>query len=82
MTLRGETEAAYGEVNSQAWVSGIEISASGDQTIWEIAVTDAAAAEDRLLSILVSNGLKPSDFGRKEHDLEDVFLNIVERNKK
>jgi hypothetical protein len=65
-----------------AWVSGIEASQRGDQTIWEVSVTDEAAAEDQLLSLLVSSGLKVSDFGRKEYELEDVFLNIVERSGK
>ena len=41
-------------------------------------MTDEEAAEDQLLGLLVSAGVKVSDFGRKEHNLEDVFLNIVE----
>ncbi len=79
VTLRGDAANAYTQVDEQAWVSGIEASQRGDQTIWEVSVTDAAAAEDQLLSLLVSAGCKVADFGRKEHNLEDVFLNIVER---
>jgi len=30
----------------------------------------------------VSNGLKISNFSRKEQNLEDIFLNIVERSQK
>jgi len=78
VTLRGETEAAYAQVNELAWVSSIEASQRGDQTLWEVSVTDEAAAEDELLSLLVSSGLKVADFGRKEYDLEDIFLSIVE----
>ena len=82
VTLRGDAETAYPRVNELAWVSGIAASQRGDQTIWEVSVTDEAAAEDQLLSLLVSSGLKVSDFGRKEYELEDVFLNIVERSGK
>ena len=82
VTLRGDAETAYPRVSELAWVSGIEASQRGDQTIWEVSVTDEAAAEDQLLSLLVSSGLKVSDFGRKEYELEDVFLNIVERSGK
>jgi ABC-type uncharacterized transport system ATPase subunit len=43
-----------------------------------VSVTDEQAAEDRLLSLVVSQGLKVANFSRKEYALEDVFLRIVE----
>ncbi len=61
---------------------GIEVSQGGDQATWQVKVTDEAAAEDQLMSLLVSSGLKVSNFGRKEENLEDVFINIVERSQK
>ena len=83
VTLRGDAASlatATARVNEQAWVSGIKAGQSGDQTIWEVSVTDEAAASDELLSLLVSSGLRVADFGRKEYDLEDVFLGIVEKS--
>jgi ABC-2 type transport system ATP-binding protein len=82
VTLRGDAEGAYAQVNEQPWVSGITAREDGRQTVWEVKVTDDAAAEDQLLSLLVSAGLKVSDFGRKEYALEDIFLGIVERSEK
>jgi len=85
VTLRGDSASvasASAQVIELAWVSGIEASQRGDQTIWDVSVTDETAAEDQLLSLLVSSGLKVSDFGRKEYELEDVFLSIVERSQK
>jgi ABC-2 type transport system ATP-binding protein len=82
VTLRGDAEDAYAKTLAQSWVSGIETTQKGDLTIWDISVTDTGAAEDQLMSLLVSSGLKVSDFGRKEYNLEDIFLNIVERSKK
>jgi ABC-2 type transport system ATP-binding protein len=83
VTLRGDASdagvrAVHTRVTELAWVSGIEVSQRGDQTIWQVSVTDEAAAEDDLLSFLVTSGLKVADFGRREYDLEDVFLSIVE----
>ena len=83
VTLRGDAgdadvASAYAQVNGQAWVSRIEANQQGEQIVWEVSVTDADAAEDQLLSLLVSAGCKVADFGRKEHNLEDVFLKIVE----
>jgi ABC-2 type transport system ATP-binding protein len=83
VTLRGDDASiasATAQVNALAWVSRIEASRQGDQTIWEVTTTDGASAADELLSLLVSRGLKVSDFGRKEYELEDVFLSIVERS--
>jgi FixJ family two-component response regulator len=45
-------------------------------------VTDEAAARDQLMGLLISNGLKVSNFNRKEQNLEDVFIDIVERSRK
>lgn len=82
VTVKGDTTSAYASINELAWVTGIEVSQQGEQTVWQVSVTDVAAAEDQLLSLLVSNGVKVSDFGRKEYDLEDIFLSIVEGSKK
>jgi len=85
VTLRGDDASiasATARVNELAWVSRIGASQRGDQTISEVSTTDGAAAADELLSLLVSSGLKVTDFGRKEYQLEDVFLSIVERSQK
>jgi ABC-2 type transport system ATP-binding protein len=82
VTLRGDTQNAYTQVNQQTWVSGIQASQQGEQTNWQVSVTDEAAAEDQLMGLLVSSGLKISNFSRKAQNLEDVFINIVERSQK
>jgi ABC-2 type transport system ATP-binding protein len=82
VTLRGDAQSAYRRIIQQPWVSGIEASQEGEETTWQVSVRDEAAARDQLMSLLVSNGLKVSNFSRKEQNLEDVFLNIVERSQK
>ncbi len=82
LTLRGDTQSAYTQINQQPWVSGIDASQQGDQIAWQVSVTDKAAAEDQLMNLLVTSGLKVSSFSRKEQNLEDVFLNIIERSQK
>jgi ABC-2 type transport system ATP-binding protein len=82
VTLKGNAQSAYSQIHQQPWVSGIEASQNGDQIIWKVSVTDEAAAEDQLMSLLVSSGLKVSNFSRKEQNLEDVFIDIVERSQK
>ncbi len=82
ITLRGDTQVAYEQIKQQPWVSGIDASRDGDQTVWQVSVTDDAAAKDQLMGLLVSSGLKVSNLGRKEQNLEDIFINIIERSKK
>ncbi len=82
VTLSGDTENAYFQVTQQPWVSGVEVSQAGDLTAWQVSVTDEVAATDQLMGLLVSNGVKVSSFSRREQDLEDVFLNIVEGSRK
>jgi len=82
VTLKGDTQSAYTKVTQQPWVSGIASSQKDGLVTWQVSVTDTTAAEDQLMSLLVANGLKVSNFSRKEQNLEDVFLNIVERSQK
>jgi ABC-2 type transport system ATP-binding protein len=82
VTLRGDTQGAYTQVTQQPWVSGIESSQQDGHATWQVSVTDEAAAEDQLMSLLVSSGVKVSNFSRKGQNLEDIFINIVERSQK
>ena len=82
VTLRGDTQNAYTRINQLPWVSEIEARQEDGHTSWEVSVTDEAAAEDQLMNLLVSSGLKVSNFSRKEQSLEDVFISIVERSQK
>ena len=77
VTLRGDAQGVHPRVDELSWVSGLKAAQEGERTIWEISVTDQEAAEDQLLSLLVTGGVKISDFRRKEQNLEDICLSIV-----
>ena len=78
--MREIADNAYANVKQQAWVSAVEVTQSNEHISWDVSVTDEAAAEDQLLNLLIMNGAKVADFGRKEYVLEDIFLDIVERS--
>ena len=82
VTLKGDTQNAYTQITGLPWVSGIKASQADGQTNWQVSVTDEAAAKDQLMSLLVSSGLKVFNFSRQEQNLEDVFINIIERSQK
>jgi ABC-2 type transport system ATP-binding protein len=86
LTLRGdavEMAQAQGRVQSQPWVKEIGTSVNNGTTVWQVSASDEAAAEDKLLRlVLASPVLTVTQFGRKTHDLEEVFLNLVEGSNK
>lgn len=79
--FRDISDDAYNNIRKQSWVSDIEVHRENGLTGWQVSVIDEAAAEDQLLNLLLTNGAKVADFGRKEYTLEDIFLDIVERSK-
>jgi len=79
VTLTGEVEKAQGRVSSIPWISEIQVSEKGRQTLWEISVTDETAAEDQLLNQIMAGGeVKVADFGHKAFSLEEIFIDLVE----
>ena len=82
ITLKGDAGSAYSHISRLPWVSGIKSGQEDGHITWQVSVTDEAAAKDQLLSLLVSNGLTVSNFSRQEQNLEDVFINIIERSQK
>ena len=79
VTVEGTSEETQALVNSQPWVSGIEVLEKNGHTKWQITVTDEERAEAELLRLLMSvEGVKVTEFGRNKVDLEDVFMKIVE----
>jgi ABC-2 type transport system ATP-binding protein len=82
VTLKGNAESARARVSGEPWVSGIEVGRSGDATTWLVKVKDSEVAEARLLRlILLSEDLRVVNFGPKNYELEEVFMNIVEGKK-
>jgi ABC-2 type transport system ATP-binding protein len=84
ITVRSETQQAVAEaqarVSSQPWVQNLNIAPEDGHTDWQVSVTDEAAAEDQLLGlILMDHSLKVMNFSRKLYNLEEVFMELVEK---
>ena len=82
ISIIGNGNTTFEQIKQLSWVSGIEISQDKEQVTWEVSVNDESAAEDQLMSLIMANGLKVKSFGRKEQNLEEVFLNIVDGSEK
>jgi ABC-2 type transport system ATP-binding protein len=72
--------AAQARVIGQPWVQNLSVVADNGTTCWQVSVTDEAAAEDSLLGLILEDrNLKVKNFGRKTYNLEEVFLEIIEK---
>jgi len=76
--LKGEVEVALNLVQSLPWVSGVNSNQSNEESIWQVSVTDPEAAEIQLLKLLVNQPVVVNEFRRKQYDLEDVFMQVIE----
>jgi ABC-2 type transport system ATP-binding protein len=76
--LKGEVEVALNLVQSLPWVSGVNSNQSNEESIWQVSVTDPKAAEIQLLKLLVNQPVVVNEFRRKQYDLEDVFMQVIE----
>jgi len=79
LVIEGDAGQILDRVRSQAWVSDIAVETDNGEATWQVAVTDEAAAKDRLLRlVLTEEQITVTHFGRKTYQLEEIFMNIVE----
>jgi ABC-2 type transport system ATP-binding protein len=79
VTMEGNVEGAHQRIAAQDWVSDIRSQSRNGATAWTVRVTDAEAAEAQLLRLLLADEqMVVSGFGRKEYELEEIFVSIVE----
>jgi ABC-2 type transport system ATP-binding protein len=76
--LRGQIEAARKQVLSQPWVSGIIDGRHNGDSAWQVRVNDPQAAETQLLKLLVDGPVVVTEFRRKQYELEDIFMQVIE----
>jgi ABC-2 type transport system ATP-binding protein len=79
--LKGDVERASEQIKALPWVTGIKTGQHGEETTWQVSVTDAAAAENELLKLLVNSPLVVTEFRRKQYELEDIFMQVIEGGK-
>ena len=79
LAIKGDTDHALARIQSLPWVSTVNEAAHNGFVSWQVAVTDEQAAEAELLrQVLADESLTVTQFSRKEYELEEVFMNIVE----
>jgi ABC-2 type transport system ATP-binding protein len=76
--LKGEVETALKLVQAQPWVGQIQTSQANGESTWQVSVSEPQTAEAQLLKLLVDGPVVVTEFRRKQYDLEDVFMQVIE----
>ncbi len=76
--LRGQVDEALKSIHAQPWISAIKTNQNKEESIWQVSVTEPVTAEQQLLKLLVSQPVVVTEFRRKQYELEDVFMKVVE----
>ena len=81
MQTRGDIQQIRPLIAAQPWVTSVQVEQSNGRAEWQVSVSDPNAAEDQLLSLVMSvTGVKVTSFGQSKLDLEEVFMNLVGGN--
>ena len=79
VTMKGDVESAYQRISRQQWVRCIESRPRNGATFLTVGVSVVGAAQSLLLRLLLADErLVVTGFGRREHELEDIFVSLVE----
>ena len=79
LTVEGDAARVQARLASQPWICSLTSEAKNGLTTWQVGVTDENVAEDQLLRLVLDDReARVKSFGRKTHNLEEVFLNLVQ----
>lgn len=82
MTVHGDGVSAQKAIAGQPWVSSVNTEISNGLATLQVKVIDEAVAEAELMRLVVCESHSTViEFGRKKHNLEEVFLEIVSGDK-
>lgn len=82
LTVRGDGRSTQKSIAERPWVSSVNVVSSSGATSMQVKVSDERAAEAELLRLILSDpGTIVTEFGRKKHNLEEIFLDIVSGDK-
>lgn len=78
LTIKGEDNSLDGQLAELPWVTHASAAPQNGNTLWQVGVSDEAAAETTLLRhVLADRRVIVTEFSRKKYELEQVFMEIV-----
>ncbi|WP_424357631.1 ATP-binding cassette domain-containing protein [Methanocella sp. MCL-LM] len=82
LVMKGNPAGIRSTLTSQPWISSVTSTADNGHSVWNLTITDEAAAERQLLRLLLRDEtMTVKEFSRERYDLEDVFMKFVQEEK-
>jgi ABC-2 type transport system ATP-binding protein len=79
LALRGDSNGVRRRLEQQPWVSALSLTHTNASPHLQVTVRDEATADEHLLRLVMADpGVTVLEFGRTRHNLEDVFVGLVE----
>lgn len=81
VAVNGDASNIRTALESQPWVDSVGLTTTDSGFSMDVVVTDDQAAQSELMRLVSADEqVAVTGFGRKEMDLEEVFMNLVEQN--
>jgi len=78
MALKGHRNGLGERLAELPWVTHTTVAQQNGTSVWQVSVSDEAAAEKDLLRyVLVDPAVMVTEFSRKTYELEEAFMDIV-----
>ena len=78
VSLKGTPDGLDERLGALPWVTHTSVLQSNGTSVWQVSVSDEAAAEaDLLRQVLADPAATVTEFSRKKYELEEVFMDIV-----
>lgn len=78
LALRGSPNGLGARLAALPWVTHTAVAQRNGTSLWQVSVSDEAAAEKDLLRyVLADSAVTVTGFNRKKYELEEVFMEIV-----
>ena len=79
ISTKGDTHDLKLQLKQQPWINEINITHKNGQIDWDITVKDNELAEQQLLRLILQNEqVNVVNYGQKQYDLENIFINLIE----
>jgi ABC-2 type transport system ATP-binding protein len=80
LVTQGQDEGVESVLQNQPWVSNVTLQQRNGANHWRIAINDEKAAQEKLLRlVLADQKVKVLSYGPETHELEDFFIQLVNK---
>jgi ABC-2 type transport system ATP-binding protein len=82
LAMKGDGTSAQKKITEQSWVNSVKVASTNGTSTLQVKVTDERIAEAELLRLVLTDPQTVvTEFGRKKHNLEEIFLEIISGDK-